>query len=163
MSLGERMILPADTVIARKRYSGPSGTFTVTAVISGLEQKSIHRPQQCLPAQGFTIISRGVIGVPGPGGAKLWMTRLAVRRTGNAAGRGTVYAYWFTDGSAETPYHLVRLVRMATGRITNRRAARWAYISVSTDVLSSSDDTDSRLGRFVSELYPSLALPPAPR
>jgi EpsI family protein len=163
ISPGERSILPPDTVIDRKRYTGPAGAHTVTVVVSGAEQKSIHRPQQCLPAQGFTITSRGVISVERAGNPPLRLTRLQVRHAASPGGRGAAYAYWFTDGVAETPFHLSRLAKMAADRILRKRAPRWAYVAVSTDVVSSTDDADSRIVRFVGELYPSIAGAPSPR
>jgi hypothetical protein len=65
LTLGERQALPPDTVILRKEYVGPGGdSTTVSVVLSGKEQKSIHRPQQCLPGQGYVIESSRTVSVP---------------------------------------------------------------------------------------------------
>ena len=53
-SLGERTILPADTVVKKRIYRSPHGdTYLVSAVIGGKSKSSIHRPELCMPAQGF--------------------------------------------------------------------------------------------------------------
>ena len=53
-SLGENTVLPKDTTILKRVYRSGWGTrFIVSAVISGAGKSSIHRPELCLPAQGF--------------------------------------------------------------------------------------------------------------
>jgi hypothetical protein len=157
-TLAEQRILPADTLLARKRYAGPSGAYTVSVVTGGLEQKSIHRPQQCLPAQGFAIDGRGLIKVRRERGGSLLLTSLRIRPANRAGSAGSVYAYWFTDGATETPYHLARLFHVAADRIFRHTVSRWSYISVSTPALSSSDDTDARLSAFVEDLHRQITV-----
>ena len=54
VSLGERTVLPKDTVIRKLLYRSVRGdAFMVTAVVGGKSKSSIHRPELCLPAQGF--------------------------------------------------------------------------------------------------------------
>ena len=49
-------ILPKDTSFAQRRYISPDG-FWINAniVLMGADRTSIHRPEACLPAQGFHI------------------------------------------------------------------------------------------------------------
>ncbi|MFC1453315.1 exosortase-associated EpsI family protein, partial [Verrucomicrobiota bacterium] len=130
-SLAEKRILPADTVIRRKCYVGPTGRrILVTVVLSGVEQKSIHRPQQCLPAQGHVIEGRRIVRVPMPGREPLDVMMLDLRRRhGRPGGEGRLslsnFAYWFVSGERETPYHLQRLFRMSWDRIVRNKARRW--------------------------------------
>ena len=82
-SLAERNILPADTAIAKKIFGdGRNTPVHVTVVLSGKEQKSIHRPQKCLPAQGYAIERSHVMPVTIPERADLVVTVLELRGAG---------------------------------------------------------------------------------
>jgi hypothetical protein len=52
-SEAELTILPRDTVLKKRLYTGDDGWFLVSAVIGGRYKSSIHRPELCLPAQGY--------------------------------------------------------------------------------------------------------------
>ncbi len=134
-SLAERTLLPPDTRIARKEYADSQGRRLVASIVlSGVEQKSIHRPQQCLPAQGFTIEKRQVIRVPIGGRPDLQIMCLTIRPSGSHQGTYATFAYWFVGPQCETPYHLQRLLWMAVDRFLHGTAPQWAYISVSTEL-----------------------------
>ena len=61
ISLGERQILPADTRILKRNYLRGDGLqLSATVVVSGKSRLSIHRPEMCLPGQGFNIQSSQV-------------------------------------------------------------------------------------------------------
>lgn len=59
ISLGEKTVLPEDTVIEKRVFTDVStlDTHIVTFVKSGRSKGSIHRPELCLPAQGFSMLS----------------------------------------------------------------------------------------------------------
>ncbi|MCE9616355.1 MAG: EpsI family protein [Lentisphaerae bacterium] len=162
ISLAERRLLPADTVIHRRRYVSPRGEIMdVSITVSGMEQKSLHRPQQCLPAQGQVIESSQVLAVPVPGRAPLGVMLLDLRPAGSAGGC-SAYAYWFAGEGRETPYHWQRLWWMSKARVLHQQAYRWAYVAVATTRDPSSARHIERLRQFMAALYPSLAPPPAP-
>ena len=51
---GEIATLPADTQIVRREYLDSAGDrIMASIVLSGGEKRSIHRPEVCLPAQGW--------------------------------------------------------------------------------------------------------------
>lgn len=163
VSLAEGRILPADTVLLKKHYVRPTGqAMSVSVVLSGQEQKSIHRPQQCLPAQGHVIEADRVLEIPVPGREHPLPVRvLSLRRTARALdGREvrqlSAYAYWFVSSNRETPNHLERLFWMSIDRVFRRTAHRWAYVAVSTDRLGETDDPSARLSEFIAALYPHL-------
>jgi EpsI family protein len=153
ISLGERTLLPADTIVLRKVYRNPQGlSVHVTVVISGNDQKSIHRPQQCLPAQGFAIDDTWTMSVPLAGKAPFKLTAMASKR----GARQLVFAYWFMGGGHETHDHFKRLSLMAWDNIIHGIRSRWAYVSVQTDVSGGVAQTERILTEFVKQLYPVI-------
>ena len=56
ISEAERKVLPRDTSIVKKVYVSPAGArMLVSYVIGGTSRASIHRPELCLPSQGFVM------------------------------------------------------------------------------------------------------------
>lgn len=158
-SPAERQILPADTAIAKKVYNdGRGAPVYVTVVLSGREQKSIHRPQKCLPAQGYAIDRSSIMDVNLPVGGRLPVVVLELRAAGNAGRRPPIfYAYWFIGRKRETPYHLWRLTLMAWDNLYNGIRQQWAYVSVSVDAGPDNAASRRRLASFIAELRPLLA------
>ena len=164
MTLSEKEILPADTVLLRKEYTSPSGRRVyATIVLSGKERVSIHRPQVCLVGQGNEITHSEEISVPLEGRNPLdVMTLELLRRVRNAEGTqfeaSSYYAYWFVGKGRETASHTQRMIWMATDRIFHNVAHRWAYISVSGSRDKDSDDYRQEVISFIHDLYPHLAV-----
>lgn len=164
VSLGEKRVLPPDTEILKKQYVNAEGrTISVSIVLSGKEQKSIHRPQQCLPAQGHLIERSETILIPINGHGPLKVMLLDLRKTGRTLENKqyrhlSSYAYWFVGTDKETPYHLQRLLWMSVDRIFHNIAHRWAYIAIATDRREGSDEHIKRISDFIAELYPLITL-----
>ncbi len=163
VSLGERRSLPKDTRFLKKRYDAPGQPpIFVSIVISGADQRSIHRPQQCLPAQGGTIEAHTVVSVPRAGDDPLRVAFLALRRgfrdrIGMERQIDTRFAYWFVSPRAETPFTLERLALTARERILHGRNYRWAYVAVFTDAdPRTAQPPNRRIESFISELAPAI-------
>ena len=155
VSKAERNILPPDTLIARKVYTNPRGVeIQATVVLSGAEQKSIHRPEQCLPAQGFVIESSKLATVPLPGRPPLGVTVLQARQA--VSGVRVLFAYCFAGGGRETPNHLRRLAWMAWDNVAHGYRARWAYVSVQTGSNGMPSAAEQRLTDFARRFYPLI-------
>ena len=73
----ELEMLAGDTEFARKVYTDAAGNVIfVSIVLSGTDlDNSIHRPERCLPAQGWTIADPEAVAVPLASGRKLSVTR----------------------------------------------------------------------------------------
>ncbi len=81
VSESEKVILPADTEFAKKIYSdGLGNDIHCQIVLAGAEKRSIHRPEVCLPAQGWTIKSGEVVPVKLADGKTLEVMKLTVVR-----------------------------------------------------------------------------------
>lgn len=135
MSDGERHLLPPGTQLARKKYANPDGYWLVcTIVLSSADRRSIHKPEICLPGQGWTTDS-GEVRQIDIGGKQLPVMSLDISR-GMAHQDGTLgklrgkFAYWFVGRDVLTPHHWERLFRTAYDRIFRGVGHRWAYVSV---------------------------------
>jgi EpsI family protein len=152
VSLGEQTLLPADTVVVRKAYRKPQGgDAVVTIVISGNDQRSIHRPQQCLPAQGFDIMAIRAEPIAISGRSPLVVSLVTARK-------GLMrldMAYWFLGGGHETHDHFRRLGWMAWDNVARGVRSRWAYISVQMPCRDGIDPSAS-LADFLRQLYPVI-------
>src|SRR3984893_4075240 len=82
VSQGEKDILDPDKQFVSAVYSHPRGDqIFVSIVFSGPDMStSIHRPERCLPAQGWTVADTRVAEIP-IGSEKLKATRLHNGRT----------------------------------------------------------------------------------
>lgn len=163
MSKVERDLLPADTLILKKRYTSPSGeTLFASIVMSGAERSSIHRPQLCLVGQGNEIVESTVVPVAVAGRQDLDVMVLdMLRRWRTPDGQQKLYpsyyAYWFVGKGRETPSNVQRMIWMATDRIFHNTSHRWAYISVS----GARDEEGAYvkgMQAFVGEMYPHMSL-----
>ncbi len=164
MALAERTMLPADTSIARKLYRDPSGSaILATVVLTGRDQRSIHRPQQCLPAQGFAIASRSVLPVPMAGRPPLETTLLHATpaRASLTTGQDRLLlAYWFVGGGHVTHDHLRRVFWMGWDNLIHGRRSRWAYVSLQTSTGGNPDRALEQLTGFTAALWPQIHKPP---
>jgi len=162
-SLGEKNLLPADTVLLRKQYRDDSAaSMMVTVVISGSEITSIHRPQMCLVGQGHQIVGQEKVEVPLPGRASLPVRilqlsdRSVTARDSSAVERTGVYAYWFAGNGRETDSNFARTFYTLFDRVLRGSSSRWAYIAVTTTGIQDRDSFRREIVRFVQALYPAI-------
>ena len=172
----ERASLGAETRFAKRLYRNTAGDeVQVIVVFSGSDMNtSIHRPERCLPAQGWTIIRNSAESVPVPGSDAVPVTRLSnVRTVPGGDGRprlvSNVAYYWFVGGRSVTRSHLGRSWTDMRDRLLRNRDQRWAYLTVSAVVTAGlrpggrdEGATDALLGAFIAELWPQISLLPVP-
>ena len=162
VSLAEKRTLPKDTLILKKEYRHPLGeSVFVTVVVTSAQRAGIHRPQWCLPAQGYAIQSTQIVEIPLAERKRLSVALLNIRNAqvlsdGHQHARNAVFAYWFVSKGRETPDHLQRILWTAFDNIFRGVSQRWAYISVITDRREGSDEHIKRLGEFIAEFYPLI-------
>jgi hypothetical protein len=162
ISYAERHVLPADTRIIRRIYRAPgSPLYTVTMVIAGADPRSIHRPQQCLPAQGFSIDRQRKKSVQLGGGRTLDLMLIDARKGTDASGQFG-FVYWFVGPTRETPSHFVRLFWTLYDSLLRNTVSRWAYVAVITGEPLETPESLLRLSSFLSALVPVIeTVPPA--
>ena len=121
---GELAILPTDTQIVRREYTDLTGDrIMASIVLSGGEKRSIHRPEVCLPAQGWSMRGGKVERVALADGSDLDVMNLSlVRQVEVGPGdRRNLYAhffYWFVGKNVTTPNHWERVFLTSYDRIT---------------------------------------------
>jgi hypothetical protein len=176
VSPSELALLPGDTEFAKKIYQDLRGdTLTAQVVLSGGEKRSIHRPEICLPAQGWTIQSGEVVPVMLSNGRTLDVMKLTLTRQievapGERRTLKSYFLYWFVGKDTTTPYHWVRLAKTNWDMVTKKLQHRWAYVIVSAPVLEgfkpgakSDQQTLDMLKDFVRQAVPKFQLSEMPQ
>jgi EpsI family protein len=173
LSEDEQRLLPKDTEASRRVFRDKDGTeLFCSIVLAGRDVTSIHRPELCLPGQGWRIQSERTQSIPvatAPGGVLNVMRMNASRPVRLAGGRTTeaqsVFAYWFVGKDRMTPYHWQRIYWTAKDRIFYNTNHRWAYILIQLPIkgnveygatIKSQDDAMKVVARFIQDIYPSL-------
>jgi EpsI family protein len=167
--------LAPDTSFARRIYSNAFGDqILVSIVLAGEDpDNSIHRPERCLPAQGWTVIDSRTVTIKGPAfpAGQLSTTRLHNQRRfeddkGNAHTANNLNYYWFVGYSDITPSHIDRAVMDIRDRITKGYNQRWAYVTVASTVTKglvkfgrSEAETDKMIQSLIAQLFPKIIGP----
>jgi EpsI family protein len=165
--------LAKDTQFARKIYPSPEGDQVfVSIVLSGDDMaSSIHRPERCLPAQGWSLQSSKPESIRLANGKSLSTTQLrSVRPVFDDAGKKHLIRnlnyYWFVGYNRITPSHLQRTVWDMRERLVHGYDQRWAYVTVAANVTQgwarpnrSEADTAKVIEAFTADLVHKLQTP----
>jgi EpsI family protein len=165
---GERDALGPDTQFARKLYTNGKGDqIFVSIVFSGPDMStSIHRPERCLPAQGWTVAETSPKKIPLANGS-LDATRLRnVRHLQDKKHSFSIYSldyYWFVGHDAETGSHLRRTWIDIRDRVFKGENQQWAFVTAISTITKgiqpfgrSEAETDALLSNFIRDLVPQL-------
>jgi EpsI family protein len=169
----EREVLSKDTEFARKVYTDSErDQILVSIVLSGEDMtSSIHRPERCLPAQGWNVESSVKRAIELPGGKSLELTRLQNGQLFVAPDkrRVTLHSldyYWFVGYKDMTASHLVRTGIDLRDRVLHGFNQRWAYVTVAAIVTQgiqpperTGEQTAEMLEAFIRDLVPHLQKP----
>ncbi|MEI6494359.1 MAG: EpsI family protein [Verrucomicrobiota bacterium] len=171
ISESEKVILPADTQFSKMLYAGPGGEqINCQIVLSGGEKRSIHRPETCLPAQGWTKKSSQVIPIKLNDGRTLEVMKLVISRPveiqpGVRKELTSLFIYWFIGKDITTPHHWYRILHTDWDRVVHGISHRWAYVIVSAPVLDgfipggkNQDQTLETLKTFIGEVAPEIMI-----
>lgn len=177
----ERSTLGKGTDFARKRYrtdyaTDPSGRgvtygLLVSMVLSGPDMStSIHRPERCLDAQGWTVLESDDVEIDLEGKGRFSVTRLYNRMTKRAPD-GTTHTfdaytyYWFVGEHEIESTHWGRWYTDNKDRLFRGVNQRWAFITV-TGVIPTQNDpakseaakkwTDETVRSFIAQLAPTI-------
>jgi hypothetical protein len=172
MSPEEVGALPKDTTFGRRLYLANNGLATnailVNVVLMGGDRTSIHKPQFCLPGQGWTIrrTETASVRMSKPHPYDLPVMKLTTSRTDNTGGgqivRG-VYLYWFVADNELTEHHWERMWWMARDLIRTGVLQRWAYVTVFSPCYPGGEDAAfERMKRLISASVPEFQLAAGP-
>jgi len=165
----ERDALPSDTEFARKNYDDLRGhVIQCTIVLSGAQQRSLHRPEACLQGQGWDIVHQENVPIQLASGHKLiarnlWLERYALGNNNERILVKAFYLYWFVGDNVTTPSHFTRIFLSNWDRVIHGRAHRWAavcFFSYVTDNLQSNglnrDQTLGVMKDFATQIVPTF-------
>jgi len=165
----EKDVLGRETEFCRKLYSNGLGDqIYVSIVLGGQDMNtSIHRPERCLPAQGFTIVDSRIETIPlSP--QPLSVTRLHdVRPIGKPGEQSlseySLNYYWFVGCTETTPSHTSRNLIDIRDRLLQGYNQRWAYVTVMSPITKSltkfgrsEKETDNLIKGFIQQLLPLI-------
>ena len=140
-SEAELTVLPDDTKIVKKLYTAEDGLwFQVACVIGGTSKSSIHRPELCLPSQGFLMTEPRTVKVAGQD----W--RFITVETPANGKLGFAYSFYNQEGY-RTASHVRRIFRDVWDRSVLNRIDRWVMVTVNSNTHS-----DFLLEQFILKL-----------
>ncbi len=137
-------------------------------MLSGVQQYSIHPPEVCLVAQGWTISGHEDIPVELASGHRLTVRNLFLQREAvdNQSRRFTVkafYMYWYVADNLTTPSHAERNWISSWDRVFHNRDHRWAYVIAMAPITQTirSDGLDAGqtrelLTHFIRQIVPTF-------
>ncbi len=142
VSEAELTVLPGDTQFDKRLYTAADGTsYAVSVVIGGRSKSSIHRPELCLPSQGFLMADPHTIRVDGAA----WRVIRVDGGVGRPS-RGVAYTF-LNQAGYKTASHVDRIIRDVWDRSFYNRIDRWVMITVNAS------HTDERvLSAFLARL-----------
>jgi len=155
-SLGEKWLLPKETTVLKRTYRSPEGiSYAVTVVVSGWHRASIHRPELCLPSQGYVMTKAKRMAVQVTGGAPKEVRQIRVQREGEAP---MSLAYWFFSRERESCSHVERILTDIWDRSVHNRVNRWAMVTVNACPELASAESLQKFEEFLSALCPAIIL-----
>jgi hypothetical protein len=168
----ELAMLPKDTIFGRRVYRAPDGfEIACNAILMGGDRTSIHKPEYCLPGQGWLIDERAKeqVGIPidRPHPYQLpvmkWFASGALE---TADGRKTalraVYVFWFVADNEMTASHYDRLRWLSRDLLLKGVLQRWAYVSCFAVCYPGQEEaTFQRIRAFIAEAVPEFQSAPA--
>lgn len=161
--------LPKDTSFGQRLYQSSDGFWMqLEVVLMGADRTSIHKPQICLPGQGFSIEKTEVTTIPieQPYHYDLPVIKLTTSKLPSEGHTGEVrgiYVYWFVgDGilSAD-PSGLRRMWLSIKNLFATGEFQRWAYVvCFSVSETGQEGKVFNRMKQFIAASVPEFQLPP---
>ncbi len=165
--------LPKDTSFAERYYQAPDGLWaTGTIILMGADRTSIHRPDYCLPGQGWTIDSKTVAKIPIGGGhpyelpvAKWTIHNSFQTQGGQKQEVSGLYVFWFVADNEQTTDNVQSDVLAGRGTLVCTGVLqRWAYVSYfSVCAPGQEEATFERMKGLIAASVPEYQWPPGKR
>ena len=160
--------LPADTTYGSRRYWTADGfSVHLNVVLMGADRTSIHKPQICLVAQGWSFPPAETLTIPvsRPEPYALTVKRILThgRPFKTTDGREEmvrgIYVYWFVADKLLTAGHWERMWWMSRDMVRTGVLDRFAYISFfSVCSPGHEEETVNRMKKFIAAAVPEFQL-----
>jgi len=129
--------LPKDTSYSGRLYTATNGLqINGIAILMGADRTSIHKPDYCLPGQGWTINKKTAVAIPvaGPHPYSLPVAQWNISNVyqtpdGQKQAVSGIYVFWFVADGQQTTDNYLRMWWMARDLVCTGVLQRWAYIS----------------------------------
>jgi hypothetical protein len=164
--------LPKDTSYAQRIYTTTNG-FWVNAnlILMGMDRTSIHKPEYCLPGQGWRIDQQTTVNIPISGKhpydlqvAKWTLTNFMQGADGQKQQVSGLYVFWFVAKNEQTTSHEQRIWWLTRDLLTTGILQRWAYVSYFAICLPGQEAaTFEKMKRLIAASVPEFQLPPGAR
>ena len=154
---------------------GSREMMQASIVLSGKDlNNSVHRPERCLPAQGLNLISSSKLPVKLKDGRIITLTRLKCEGNDNTGKNPYTHLnyYWFVGHDSIKHTHYGRTLQDMRDRLVKGYDQRWAYITVSSNLIRArmadesgqeylsvqltEEETDRNVVEFAAELAPEI-------
>jgi hypothetical protein len=162
--------LPKDTSYASRRYVAADGAWAMsTVILMGADRTSIHRPDYCLPGQGWQIRDKTEVklNIAGAHPYELPVMKWIVSNAytapdGSKQNVSGIYVFWFATKDRATDSFPAMLKSMLVHQLTSGELQRWAYVSFFTVCRPGQEDaTFARVKPLITAAVPEFQLPPA--
>lgn len=161
--------LPKDTSYIGRRYFGTNGFWADgTVILMGADRTSIHRPDYCLPGQGWQIRDKAEVKltIPGQPAYAMPVQKWIIHNTftgadGQQQEVSGIYVFWFVTKGQTTGEFPAMLRSMLFNQLRHGVLQRWAYISYFTACPPGQEDaTFAQLQQLIATSVPDFQLPP---
>ena len=165
----EHRLLPKDTEFSRKNYDDlHDHVIFFSIVLSGVQQYTIHPPEVCLVAQGWSIVGQEDIPIQLASGHPLVVRNLSLQREVLDAQKQhrivkAYYMYWYVADNLTTPSHTERNWMSSWDRVIHNRDHRWAYVIAMSPISQSfrpdglnAEQTRDMLTNFIRHIVPTF-------
>lgn len=165
----EHLHLPPDTEFSRKNYDDfHDHNIFFSIVLSGVQQYTIHPPEVCLVAQGWSIVGHEDVPITLQSGHRLYVENLSLQRDAlvdNNVHRviKAYYMYWYVADGITTQSHFKRNWISSWDRVVHNRDHRWAYVIAMSTITDSyradgmdADETKEMLKNFIRQIVPTV-------
>jgi len=156
IALGEQKLMNGDARLLKRTYRAPDGlTYSVSLVMTGRSHSTIHRPELCLPTQGFSMEKAEIVRL-NLRGAKPIEARKITLRMGSSPPFNLIY--WFSSRTYQTCVHSKRVLSNVWDRSVHNQISRWFMVSIQVSSSIENEEAENRLENFLSEFYPQVYL-----
>lgn len=165
----EKKILPPDTSFSKMQYKkARSPILNLGIVLSGEDQRSIHKPEICLDGQGWNVISATPRIIELDNKEKLeimdlYLSRQNVQPDDSIIELEAHYLYWFVGNTITTPFHHRRIIYSSLDNVILGVNHRWAYVSLMAVVPDSyapgsmnNEETLELMNDFLADSVPTF-------
>jgi hypothetical protein len=134
----------------------------------GADRTSIHRPDYCLPGQGWSIDSKTAVNIPISGSQPYelpvmkWVVHNSLQTPdGPKQEVSGIYVFWFVADHEQTTDNFQRMWWLARDLLRTGVLQRWAYVSYFSACAPGGEDaTYERMSRLIAASVPEYQLPP---